>query len=119
MRFLADENFPAAARSALIAAGHDVSWVGAVAPGVSDPDVLALAGHEGRILLTFDKDFGELTKSWAFPPGCGAILFRIPAPSPGSVVESLAAPVLARDDWAGHISVIEPGRIRMRVINQR
>ncbi|HKN26804.1 MAG TPA: DUF5615 family PIN-like protein [Roseiarcus sp.] len=30
------------------------------APGATDPDVLAWAAREGRILLTFDKDFGEL-----------------------------------------------------------
>jgi hypothetical protein len=46
MRFLADENFPDAAVTALGAAGHDVVWVGAAAPGTSDPDVLAWAARE-------------------------------------------------------------------------
>jgi len=43
MRFLADENFPGAAVTALIAAGHDVVWVRNAAPGISDPEVLAWA----------------------------------------------------------------------------
>src|SRR5436309_2206170 len=60
MRFLANENFPGAAVKALVAAGHDVVWVRIAAPGTTDPDVLAWAGREERILLTFDKDFGEL-----------------------------------------------------------
>ena len=60
MRFLANENFPGAAVTALQAAGHDVIWVRIVAPGMTDPDVLAWAVREERILLTFDKDFGEL-----------------------------------------------------------
>lgn len=32
----------------------------AASPGMADPDVLAWAAREERILLTFDKDFGEL-----------------------------------------------------------
>jgi Domain of unknown function (DUF5615) len=44
LRFLANENFPAAAVTALAAAGHDVVWVRIAAPGAPDPDVLAWAG---------------------------------------------------------------------------
>jgi predicted nuclease of predicted toxin-antitoxin system len=62
MRFLANENFPGAAVIALESAGHDVVWVRVAAPGATDPDVLAWAAHEERILLTFDKDFGELAR---------------------------------------------------------
>lgn len=60
MRFLADENFPGAAVGALRAMGRDISWVRALSPGMTDPDVLAWALREQRVLLTFDKDFGEL-----------------------------------------------------------
>ena len=62
MRFLANENFPGAAVTALEAAGHDVVWVRTATPGAADPDVPAWATREERILLTFDKDFGELAK---------------------------------------------------------
>lgn len=60
MRLLADENIPGDAVDALRAAGHDVVWIHTDAPGSTDPDVLALAQREGRIVVTFDKDFGEL-----------------------------------------------------------
>jgi hypothetical protein len=109
MRFLADENFPGAAVTALGAAGHDVVWVGAVVAGASDPDVLAWAAREERILLTFDKDFGELAKGSALPPGCGVILLRMPMPRPGDAGRRLADVITAREDWAGYFSVIEPG----------
>jgi predicted nuclease of predicted toxin-antitoxin system len=59
MRFLANENFPGAAVTALEAAGHDVVWVRIAAPGTTDPDVLAWAAREERILLTLDKDFAN------------------------------------------------------------
>jgi hypothetical protein len=36
MRFLADENFPGAAVDALVRAGHDVVWIGTIAPGMPD-----------------------------------------------------------------------------------
>ena len=67
MRLLADENFPGAAVAALEAAGHDVVWVRTEAPGTIDSDVLAWAAREERILLTFDKDFGELARGSALP----------------------------------------------------
>jgi predicted nuclease of predicted toxin-antitoxin system len=114
MRFLANENFPGAAVAALEAAGHDVVWVRIAAPGASDPDVLAWAAREERILLTFDKDFGELARASALPPACGVVLLRMPMPKPGDVGQRLAGLITARDDWAGCFSVIEPGRVRMR-----
>ena len=76
MRFLANKNFPGTAVTALIAAGHDVVWVRDAAPGVSDADVLAWATRDERILLTFDKDFGELAGASALPSTCGIMLFR-------------------------------------------
>jgi predicted nuclease of predicted toxin-antitoxin system len=114
MRFLANENFPGAAVTALAAGGHDVVWVTSRAPGASDADVLAWAAREARILLTFDKDFGELAKGAALPPGCGVILLRMPMPGPSEVGRRLADLISARDDWVGYFSVIEPGRVRMR-----
>jgi predicted nuclease of predicted toxin-antitoxin system len=114
MRFLANENFPGAAVSALAAAGHDVVWIRTAAPGVTDSDVLAWAVRDERILLTFDKDFGELARGVAMPPMCGVILLRIPMPKPDDVGQRLADIITGRDDWAGNFSVIEPGRIRMR-----
>ncbi|HEY3909861.1 MAG TPA: DUF5615 family PIN-like protein [Stellaceae bacterium] len=114
MRFLADENVPAAGVRALEAAGHDVVWVRLASPGISDADVLAWAIREHRILLTFDKDFGELAGTSALPPCCGIVLLRVPAPNSEAAGRLLASSIAAREDWVGHFSVIEPGRIRMR-----
>ena len=114
MRFLANENFPGTAVAALIATGHDVVWVRNAAPGMSDPDVLAWAIRDERTLLTFDKDFGELARASALPSTCGVVPFRMPMPNPGDIGSRLSNMVTSRDNWAGHFSVIEPGRIRMR-----
>src|SRR5204862_7078011 len=107
LRFLANENFPAAAVAALDAAGHDIVWVRVAAPGASDPDVLAWAAREQRILLTFDKDFGELAQRSALPTTCGVVLLRLPMPAPVDVGQRLAELITARDHWAGNVSVIQ------------
>jgi len=114
MRFLANENIPGDAVSAIAKAGHDIVWVRAVAPGSKDEDVLAWAVREGRVLLTFDQDFGELAWRAKLPATCGIVLFRIPMPSAVEVGSILVARLCERSDWAGHFSVIQPGRIRMR-----
>ena len=111
MRFLADENFPGAAVAALKAAGHDVVWVRIEAPGAADAGVLAWAARQQRILLTFDKDFGELARGSSLPSACGVVLLRLPMPRPGDAGSRLAELISAR---GGHFSVVAPDRIRMR-----
>jgi predicted nuclease of predicted toxin-antitoxin system len=85
MRFLANENFPGDAVAALKAAGHDIVWVRTAAPGSKDKDILAWAEREARVLLTFDKDFGELAWHVGLPASSGVVLFRLPTPIPAEV----------------------------------
>jgi len=114
MRFLANENFPGDAVTQLKAAGHDIVWVRIAAPGIKDEDVLAWAAREARIVLTFDKDFGELAWRVGLPASSGVVLLRLPMPPVAEVGTTLAARIVERTDWPGHFSVIEPARIRMR-----
>ena len=59
-RFLADENVPLEAVRGLQADGHDVVPVLSVCPGAPDEEVLALGAAQQRVVITFDRDFGEL-----------------------------------------------------------
>ena len=113
MQLLANENFPGEAVSALRLQGIDLAWVREDSPGITDVQVLERAQDEGRILITFDKDFGELAFRYGLPASCGIILFRISAPSPGHVTDLALTAFQQREDWAGHFSVIEDTRIRM------
>ncbi len=113
MRFLADENFPGDVVSALAGRGHDIAWVRTEAPGSADTEVLARAQAEARILLTFDKDFGELAFRAGLPASSGVILFRIPTPSAEYVTRIVVTTLEARTDWAGHFAVIEAGQVRL------
>lgn len=114
MRFLANENFPGDAVAKLRDGGHDVAWVRTDAPGASDQEVLARAQRERRILLTFDKDFGELAWRATLPAESGIVLFRIPMPAPMLVGELLARILAIRQDWEGSFAVVEAGRIRIK-----
>jgi predicted nuclease of predicted toxin-antitoxin system len=116
VRFLANENFPGDAVIALRAAGHDLAWVRTDFPGAPDTEVLARAVREDRILLTFDKDFGELAWHARLPAECGIVLFRLPMPPPSDAGAFFARALSSRQDWAGHFSVIEPNRVRMRAL---
>ena len=99
--------------TALLERGHNVVWVRIDAPGSSDQEVLQHAQAEGRIVITFDKDFGEMAFRWGLPASSGIILFRIPTSSPAHVARVAASVLETRADWAGHFAVVEEDRIRM------
>jgi len=48
------------ARRVLAEYGHDVVWVGSWIEDPGDEAILATANEQGRVLVTLDKDFGEL-----------------------------------------------------------
>ena len=60
MKFLADESVERALVVVIRSIGHDVTYVAELAPGIEDEEVLSRANVEARLLLTNDKDFGEL-----------------------------------------------------------
>jgi predicted nuclease of predicted toxin-antitoxin system len=118
MRLLANENFPGEAVIALRESGHDVVWVRTESPGIADTEVLAHAQRENRILITFDKDFGELAFHSRLPSSSGIILFRISAPSSAYVARAAVVALQSRTDWPGNFSVVEDRRIRMTPLPQ-
>lgn len=113
-RWLCDENIPRALVQALERLGYDVAWIGTIAPGSSDAAVLDRAKREQRVLLTFDKDFGELAARSNLHAASGVVLLRLPAHPHAANADAIAAAIAVRGDWPGHFSVIEPGRLRMR-----
>lgn len=114
MQLLANENVPRLTVEALRTAGHDLIWARTDMAGSSDEEVLARATTEGRILLTHDKDFGVLAFHAGLPATCGIILIRLGKADPDRVVTRTVEAVASRSDWAGHFSVIDERRIRMR-----
>ena len=114
MRICANENVPEDCIDRLRASGHDVLWIRETAPGIPDVDVLARALSEDRLLITFDKDFGELVFRRGAKSSRGIILFRIVQPSSERIADRVAGVIAAREDWPGHFSVVEDFVVRMR-----
>lgn len=117
MQLLADENVPLPVVSSLREEGHDVSWIGAVEPGIDDRDVLKRAHDEDRVLITFDKDFGTLIFQKDGSRPAGILLFRLPPFSKDELVQFMVETISGRSDWIGHFAVIEQEQIRMRPLS--
>ncbi len=113
MRLLANENFPLDAVEALRSDGHDVAWIREDSRGISDNKVLLRAQKENRIVVTFDKDFGELAFRSRLPAQSGVILFRITPKSSQYIARVAVQALSSQTDWTGHFSVVEDNRIRM------
>ena len=113
MRFLADESCDFAAVHALRAAGHDVVAVSDVARGAADTVVIELARSERRVLLTEDKDFGQLVFA-AARQSSGVVLLRWPVSARGGLAIAIAEFVAAQgESLIGSFAVVEPGRARV------
>ncbi len=87
---MVDESTGMAVVNYLRSLGYDVLAVAETISQAADSDVLARASSEGRILVTNDKDFGEL----AFRVGQvhqGVLLLRLQDESPTNCVRVLKA----------------------------
>ncbi len=116
MRFLVDESAGWAVAEYLRQAGHDILAVAEITPSADDPDILSWATRENRILVTNDKDFGELV----FRSGRthqGILLFRLQDESATNRVRMLAA-VLSQyaDQLPGRFVVVTETSVRIRPV---
>ena len=114
MRILADENFPGPILPVLRARGHDVRSVKEDSPGADDQAVLERAQREARVLVTFDKDFGELAFAFGLSATCGVVLFRLSGSHPDVDNRRVITALESGPDWAGHFAVVTEDRIRVR-----
>jgi predicted nuclease of predicted toxin-antitoxin system len=115
MQLLADENFPRASVLRLRVERESVEWVAEFSPGLSDTEVLAHARERHQVLLTFDRDFGELIYRQAAPAPAGVVHFRfIPTTpeEPAVVLRQLLA--VKGLDLIGRYTVVERDRVRQR-----
>jgi predicted nuclease of predicted toxin-antitoxin system len=111
VRWLIDECVDAHLAALLREYGHDVVYMPEVAPRAADPEVMDRACRENRVLLTEDKDFGDLV----FRQVPGLILIRIgPSRRSRKGPRLLAAIDRFGDALLGRYTVIEDARFRSR-----
>ena len=114
MRILANENMPSSVVASLRELGHDVLYAKELMPGADDTQILARAEQESRVLITQDKDFGELAFRFRLTSNCGIVLFRLTNDDPDFDLKRMLTSIESRSDWAGSFSVVDDTRIRMR-----
>jgi predicted nuclease of predicted toxin-antitoxin system len=114
VRWLADECVDAGMVSHLRAAGHDVVYMAEVSPAASDARVLMQAQAVRRLLLTEDKDFGDLVfrRGQSVP---GIILLRID-PANHALKKTRRDAAISRfgDGLFGRYVTVEGARFRSR-----
>ena len=110
MKILANENMSGAVVTTLRAAGHDVL---STSPARRTKSCSREPLSEQRLLITFDKDFGELVFARGLDASHGVILFRISQPTPAEAARRIAATIDSRQDWSNHFSVVDDTKIRI------
>ena len=118
MKFLADENFPRPVLWLLRDAGNDVRSVAEECPGSSDEEVAELCDQDERVLLTFDKDFGDLYRLSPLAPPSGLILFRFRRPTSPDAQRRILDVLTSQSDWAGQFCVVGPDKVRVHTARE-
>src|SRR3954453_16909310 len=114
MRFLADENVSRLVIERLRAGGFDVTSISETSSGAPDKLVLEAPDVEGCVLITEDRDFGELVIRQRLAIR-GVILLELDRLSNAAEADAVADVVSTHADrLLGNLLVVEPGRVRIR-----
>jgi predicted nuclease of predicted toxin-antitoxin system len=114
MRFLLDQNAETRILLFLQNNGHDVTRIGRDHPrGLPDDEVLRIAHSEQRVLITNDRDFGELVFRQKYPHS-GVIYFRLPLDTTAAQKIEWLGQILAHHSQdLGKYIVVGPSRLRI------
>ncbi len=82
MEFLANENIPWPTISLLREAGYTVRSVFAEMRGATDEKIISVAASENLVILTFDRDYGELLFKYKMEPPPAVVYFRFKGTHP-------------------------------------
>jgi len=116
MNFLADESVDKPIVEALREKGYIVGYVVEMEPGISDDAVLNLANQENAVLLTVDKDFGELVFRLR-RIATGVVLIRLSGLSTTRKAEIVSQVISQHEEeLLGAFTVITPSTVRIRKV---
>jgi len=114
MRLIANENVSGTVIRVLREQGHDVLAIKEEMRSESDEVILRRGQDEDRIVMTHDKDFGELAFRWKLPASCGVILFRLSGLNPDADNQRILEVLGSETEWRGHFSVVTDNLVRIR-----
>lgn len=95
-------------------AGHDVVSITERSPGISDDAVMRLAHAEGRIIVTFDRDYGELVFRHRLPAPQGVLYLRFLPVSPLEPAEYIARLIASGIELQGRFTTAYREQVRQR-----
>lgn len=113
MKVLLDSCVWGGSRQVLEAAGHDVVWSGDWPEDPGDEEILTQAHQEGRVLVTLDKDFGELAVVFGQPHSGILRLVNLAARQQGPICLQIIG-TYGEELQAGAIITADSHRIRIR-----
>ena len=114
MDILADESIDGPIVYRLRRDGHLVHYVAEMEPGISDDAVLDLTNRETALLLTADRDFGELVYRQGRTTS-GIVLVRLAGLSPTRKADLVSTALDQHGSELLHsFTVISPGAVRVR-----
>jgi predicted nuclease of predicted toxin-antitoxin system len=113
LRILADENVHAGVVAGLRERGHEVEALAETAPGTADDAILVRADIGSWVLLTYDRDFGELIFNRGMPCPAGIVYSRLERPKSEALLKRLDA-LIAAGVILGQFVVIGPDDERSR-----
>jgi predicted nuclease of predicted toxin-antitoxin system len=114
MILVADEGVDRQIVDRLRSDGHEVYYVAEMEPGISDLAVLDIAAKHGAVLVTSDKDFGELSYRQG-RSASGIILLRLAELNPDARAALVSDAVSGHEaELADAFTVISPGVLRIR-----
>lgn len=115
MRFLADENFPLPSVRILRQAGYDVTSMIENSPGIEDTEILTRAADERQVILTFDRDYGELIYRLGLPAPMGVIYLRFRPQTPEEAATLVLKLIQTEGlQFEGWFTVMERDQVRQR-----
>ena len=113
MNFVADESIDRQIVDALRLNGHSVTYIAEVGPSISDDDVFDRANKQHAILITADKDFGDMIFRDNRLISDGVILLRISGLSAETKADLVVRSITEHEDKLSfHFTVITPGKVR-------
>ncbi|MCC7117137.1 MAG: DUF5615 family PIN-like protein [Anaerolineales bacterium] len=115
MIFLANENFPLTSIKLLRSAGYRVIAVSEEMAGAKDSLVLSRAAKEKLIILTFDRDYGDLIYKAHLPVPEGVVYLRFDPDTPSEPYERMMSLCKIEGlSFKGKFTVADRQRIRQR-----
>jgi len=115
MKFLANENIPFTVVKELRKLGYDIIRIDEIKKGMKDEEVIEVSLKEGRIIITFNKDFGELIIKKKRKVK-GIIFLRIAPESIDFIKEKVIAVIEKFTEIEGKFLIVQKDKVRERLL---